>query len=93
MENDSPPKIKRSLTRKEREEEVADIFFASVVARFHQCLFSVDFDDPKTPNANVFEIFNKAWKTFAKEHNKKAKKIGANVNAFEEYAINQDIEI
>jgi hypothetical protein len=79
-------------SRKSKEAEKVDLFFASIVNRFHQAMFGVDHDDPKTPNVDIFSLFNRAWVHFATEWNKKAKKTGANVKAFEDYAINQDLE-
>jgi hypothetical protein len=76
--------------KKEREHNNADLFFASLIQRFHQALFGVDHDDPKTPKVNVFEIFNKAWISYCEEHNKKAKKVAVDPEAFYNYAIKQD---
>ena len=78
-------------SRKSKESDSVDLRFASIVNRFHQAMFEVDHDDPKTPNVDVFSIFNRAWVSFANEWNKKAKKIQANPKAFEDYAIKRDI--
>jgi hypothetical protein len=77
-------------SRKSKEAEKVDLFFASLINRFHQVMFGVDHDDPNTPNVDVFSLFNRAWVTFATEWNKKAKKIGADSKAFEDYAIKRD---
>jgi hypothetical protein len=79
-----------NYTRKQKEAGNADLFFASLINRFHQAMFGVDHDDPRTPNVNVFEIFNRAWVTFADAHNSKAKKIGVDRDAFYNYAIKRD---
>lgn len=77
-------------SRRSKENEKVDLFFASLINRFHQALFMVDYDDPKTPNADVFQIFNRAWVTFCTNWNKKAKKVGADKEAFYNYAIKRD---
>jgi hypothetical protein len=77
--------------KKSKENESVDLFFASIIHRFHQALFTVDYDDPKTPNVNVFEIFNRAWIAYAEGWNKKSKKVKANPQAFYDYAINREI--
>jgi hypothetical protein len=82
--------MENKYSRKSKETEKVDLFFASVINRFHYVLFEVDHDDPKTPNADIFSLFNRAWVNFATEWNKKAKKIGADPKAFEDYAIKRD---
>jgi hypothetical protein len=82
--------MENKYSRKSKETEKVDLFFASVINRFHYVLFEVDHDDPKTPNADIFSLFNRAWVTFATEWNKKAKKVGADPKAFEDYAIKRD---
>jgi phosphoketolase len=78
------------FTREGKENARVDLFFASLIDRFHTAMFEVDHDDPKTPKADVFALFNRAWVKFAEEHNKKVKKVGADPNAFYDYAIKQD---
>lgn len=80
-------------SRKSKEAERVDLYYASIIDKFHKAMFAVDHDDPNTPNVDVFAIFNRGWITFATEWNKKAKKTGANPKAFEEYAIKQDLII
>lgn len=77
-------------SRKSKEAESVDLFFASIINRFHEVLFMVDYDDPKTPNVDVFAIFDRAWVSFCTDWNKKAKKTGANPKAFFDYAIKRD---
>jgi hypothetical protein len=78
------------FSRASKENARVDLFFASLISRFHQALFNIDYDDPMTPKADVFSIFNRAWVHFATEHNKKVKHIGADPNAFYDYAIKRD---
>ena len=82
--------MSNQFTRKNKENEQVDLFFASLINRFHQAMFTVDYDDPKIPNVDVFGIFNRAWVTFAEAHNDKAKQIAADKDAFYNYAIKQD---
>lgn len=79
-----------TYSRKSRENERVDLFFASLINRFHQAMFGVDHDDPRTPKADIFSLFNRSWVTFAEAHNRKAKKIGADKDAFYNYAIKRD---
>ncbi len=78
-------------SKKGKEEYTVDLRFASIIDRFHQVLFTVNHDDPKVPNVDIFSIFNRAWVDFATEWNKQAKKVLVDPKAFENYAINQDI--
>jgi hypothetical protein len=82
--------MSNTYTRKAKEEEKVDLYFASIVNKFHHAMFGVDHDDPRTPKVDVFEIFNRSWVKFATEWNKKAKKIGADKDAFYNYAIKRD---
>lgn len=77
-------------SRRSKENEKVDLFFASIVSRFHQSMFGVDHDDPKTPKADIFQLFNRAWVKFAEDWNKKAKKVAADRDAFYNYAIKRD---
>lgn len=78
------------IHRTQKESEKVDLFFASLINRFNCAMFEVDHDHPDTPKADIFSLFNRAWVTFATEHNKKAKKNGADPNAFYDYAIKRD---
>jgi hypothetical protein len=78
------------FTRASKENNKADLFFASLIDRFHTAMFAIDHDDPKTPNVDLFSMFNRAWVHFATEHNKKAKHQGVNPDAFYDYAIKRD---
>lgn len=79
-----------SYSCRSKESEKVDLFFASLISRFHQAMFGVDHDSPDTPNVDVFSVFNRAWVTFCENWNKKAKKVGADKNAFYDYAIKRD---
>jgi hypothetical protein len=79
------------LHRKQKESEKVDLFYASLISRFHQVMFGVDHDDPNTPNADIFSLFNKAWIGFCEDYNKKCKHHAANPQAFYDYAIKRDI--
>jgi hypothetical protein len=76
--------------KRDKENDRVDLFFNSLLERFHQAMFGVDHDDPKTPKVDVFSLFNRAWVHFAENHNKKAKKVGADPEAFYNYAIKRD---
>jgi hypothetical protein len=78
------------LHRKQKESEKVDLFYASLISRFHQAMFGVDHDDPKTPNVEIFSIFNRAWLQFCEDYNKKCKHYKANTQAFYDYAIKQE---
>lgn len=84
--------MENKYSRKAKEKEVLSTFFAALLNKFHQTLFSVNFDDPNVPDVDVFGLFNKSWKQYASQHNKKAKRIFADSEAFENYAIKQDNE-
>lgn len=77
--------------RRSKENDTVDLYFASIVNRFHQILFDVDHDDPRTPKVDIFQLSNRAWVTFAENWNKKAKKVFVDKNAFYDYAIKRDI--
>jgi hypothetical protein len=78
-------------SRKSKENEKVDLYFASLINRFHQFMFEVDHDDPRTPNADIFQMSNLAWITFAERWNKQAKKVFVDKDAFYNYAIKRDI--
>lgn len=50
-------------------------------------MFSVDHDDPKTPDIKLFEMFNRSWVTFATNWNKKAKRTYADPDLFYNYSM------
>lgn len=77
-------------TRKSKEEDKASMFYYSLLERFHTTIFSANFDDPKMPDIDVFNLFNKAWVNFAERWNRKTKRIAVDPKAFYNYAINQE---
>lgn len=75
-------------SRRSKEIKNIDVFYSNLLMKFHKAMFTIDFDDPKTPNVNVFDMFNRAWVAYANDFNKKAKRVGADPDKFFNYAIN-----
>lgn len=77
-------------TRKSKEKESANLFFSSLKDKFHYVLFTINFDDPKFKDADVFNLFNDRWLKFVNHYNRKAKRLYADPEAFYRYAMNRD---
>lgn len=82
--------MRNKYTRKSKEEGRTAMFYYGLLDRFHTAMFTVDYDDPKIPDVDIFNMFNKAWIAFAEGWNKKAKRIAVDPKAFYNYAINQE---
>lgn len=84
---------KRAKARiQEEENEKVDTYFAGLIQRFHRDLFNADFDDPKFVNINIFSLYDKAWRSYAREWNiKRGRTIMLDLEAFSDYAIKQTI--
>lgn len=82
--------MSNKYSRVSKENEKADLFFASIIDGFHRAMFTVDHDDPRVPNIDIFQMFNRRWIMFCSEWNKKAKKVFVDKDAFYNYAIKRD---
>ena len=72
----------------------ADNYFDELLKKFHGHLFTVDFDNnPLAKRVDIFAMYDRSWRTYANEWNsKKGRVVLCDLEAFTNYAINQDID-